>query len=145
MSPLDVRLLFFFPVALLGIACGQCTNDDYRILLEGTTAFSVSKSDMVCRCPAGIVTNGTIRAASFVGSGAALTNLAEQSDVDTLRSQVAVLTAELAAAEAKLAALTTTCAAKSAITAIDSGGHAMCSPGETRVMDDLGKTTSCFP
>eukprot|EP01116_Phalansterium_solitarium_P021219 TRINITY_DN6502_c0_g1_i1.p1 TRINITY_DN6502_c0_g1~~TRINITY_DN6502_c0_g1_i1.p1 ORF type:complete len:186 (-),score=26.27 TRINITY_DN6502_c0_g1_i1:101-658(-) len=120
------RVLVCFAV-MLGFAHGQCDNDDYRIAHGDVTAFSVSTSDMICRCPAGIETNGTIRAASFVGSGGTLTHLSAQADVAALQSQITALSTRLAAANAKISALTTSCSSGSAITAIDSDGHTTCS------------------
>eukprot|EP01116_Phalansterium_solitarium_P017801 TRINITY_DN4484_c0_g1_i1.p1 TRINITY_DN4484_c0_g1~~TRINITY_DN4484_c0_g1_i1.p1 ORF type:complete len:214 (+),score=18.26 TRINITY_DN4484_c0_g1_i1:82-642(+) len=126
----NVKLIIYLAVSGVlarGQTCGP-NNGDYSVSYGDTTAFSVSKSDMVCHCPAGFETNGTVRAASFEGSGAALTNLTQQADVAALQSQVAALQAALAAANAKLAALTTNCTSGSAITSIDSDAHATCSP-----------------
>eukprot|EP01116_Phalansterium_solitarium_P023567 TRINITY_DN832_c3_g1_i1.p1 TRINITY_DN832_c3_g1~~TRINITY_DN832_c3_g1_i1.p1 ORF type:complete len:550 (-),score=62.57 TRINITY_DN832_c3_g1_i1:173-1789(-) len=128
MHLLDLRLICF-GIALVGFARGQsCSTDDYRLSLEGTTAFSVSKDDLVCRCPAGIETNGAVRAASFEVSGANQTGqTALQNQVAALTTVTAALTAELAAEKAKVAALTTTCASGSAVTAIGADGRTTCS------------------
>eukprot|EP01116_Phalansterium_solitarium_P010719 TRINITY_DN2585_c0_g1_i1.p1 TRINITY_DN2585_c0_g1~~TRINITY_DN2585_c0_g1_i1.p1 ORF type:complete len:476 (-),score=69.28 TRINITY_DN2585_c0_g1_i1:73-1500(-) len=96
---------FICCLALVGLAWGQsdCSNGDYRLSIEGTTAFSLSKDDLVCRCPAGIETNGAVRAASFEVSGANLTGppTALQNQVAALTTALAAQTTELAEANAK--------------------------------------------